>query len=252
MKKVGNLCLLLTLFISAALYCLAGCGGGAVSNFSSKWKIEISEVTGGKKTEHYIDLMVKGNKFYMHRKEPFELAAFGFGEEGTVIHECDLVYDGKTLWEFNRKTYYEGNSPDEMVAEWNKEQENTAMKMEPDSTTIDIIKFWKIPKGLPTEQTARDTMLGRSVNVLTSRQRSPLGADMVLTFWVDPSSKIILKRQDSTGGESSGKGTGDSYFGRLYTCTEFTANPSFPAGRFEYKPGAGVKVEEEKQYPFSI
>ncbi len=249
-RKIIILCLM-TLATAISAF-PAGCGGSAASSFSSKWTIEISELLGGKKTIHSIDLMVQGDRFYMHRKEPMDMASFGFGEEGTVTHECDVVFDGKILWEFNRKTSYAGASADESVDEWNKEQQNTVMKLEPDSTALEVIRFWKMPKGLPAEQTAKDMMLGRAVNVYTSKQRSVLGADMVLTFWIDPVQKIILKRQDSTGGETEGKGTSDSVFGRQYTCTEFTANPSFPKDRFTFKPGTSQTVEVLTHYPFSI
>lgn len=241
----------LALSIILVLPLLCGCGSGAGS-FSSKWEMEINELTGGKPTVHYIDLSVNGPKFYMHRKEPMELSSLGFGGEGTITQECDVVFDGKTLWEFNRKTYYEEGGTGGDSEEWNKEQENMILSMEPDSSALDIIRFWNIPKGLPTEQTGKDKVLGRDVNVLTSKQRSPLGADVVITLWIDPATKVMLKRQDSTGGESSGKGTSDSIFGRKYTCTEFSSNPGFPADRFVYKPKSTDKVEKMERYPFSI
>ncbi|MDQ7827287.1 MAG: hypothetical protein RDV48_31120 [Candidatus Eremiobacteraeota bacterium] len=251
MKRMNTLLCFVTLACALAL-CCGGCGGGAGSSFSSKWTIEVSELTGGKKSLHYIDLAVKGDKFFMHRKEPMEMESFGFGEEGVITHECDVAFDGKTLWEFNRKTSYDTKGDDEELDEWNKEQQNTVLKMEPDSTALEIIRFWKVPKGLPTERTAKDKILGRDVEVFTSRQRSSIGADVVLTFWIDPSQKVILKRQDSTGGESEGKGTSEEVFGRKYTCTEFTASPSFPKDRFTFKPGASQKVETLSRYPFSI
>jgi outer membrane lipoprotein-sorting protein len=227
-----------------------GCGGGA-PRFSSKWTIEVNPFTGGKKQVHYIHLIVSGNRFYMHRTDPFELSSLGLGQEGTITQECDIVYDGKSLWWFNRKTTYDIKGAGSELDEWSKSQQSIVSRFEPDSTVLDVIQFWKMPKGLPVEQTAKDTIMGRQVTVLTSRQRSPLGADVVMTFWVDPQ-KIILKRQDSTGGESQGKGTTDAIFGRQYICTEFTANPSIPKDRFSFKPGSTDNVEELKRYPFEI
>jgi hypothetical protein len=250
MRKMIVMCLVTGIAALMLSLAAAGCGGGA-SHFSSTWTIEVNPFTGGRKEVHYIDLAVDGNRFFMHRKDPFELSSLGLGQEGTITQECDIIYDGKYLWWANRKTTYDVKGAGSDMDEWSKSQESLVSKFEPDSTTIEIIKFWKLPKGLPTEKTGQDKILGRDVTVLTSRQRSPLGADVIMTFWVDPQ-KTILKRQDSTGGESQGKGTTDSVFGRQYICTEFNAAPSIPRDRFSFKPRSSDRVEVIKRYPFEI
>lgn len=252
--KVFSLCCM------AAILLMAGCTSagslaGAVNadnkNFKSSWTMEISPLTGGKKEVHYIDLIVKGNRFFMHRKEPMEMPGMGFGPDYTFIHECDVVFDGKILWEFNRKAYTEIKGKVSEDSEWNSENNNSVVKFEPDKTALETIKFWNIPN-VPTEVTAKDTILARQTTVLTCRARSPLGEDTILTFWVDPSSKLLLKRQDSVGGQSSGKGTDESIFGRQYTCTELQLNPGVPADRFTYKPKSSDKIETLTSYPFTI
>ncbi|MEW6282007.1 MAG: hypothetical protein AB1758_25610 [Candidatus Eremiobacterota bacterium] len=215
---------------------LVGCGGvaGKVNGskkFKSEWTVQLIPLTGSKRNLT-ATLWVNGDRFRIHKTETGKLMPM----DATVyVLESDLVYDGKTLWEFNRKLYPQGQ-PDQA------EQEGTC-KHEPSKDELAGMQFWKFPDGLPVEAEGSESVGGVSCTKYISRQRSALGTDLVFRFWVDEGRGVMMKRAVGTGTDSGGGG--DAVFGSTFTCDKLEMNPSFDSKDFEHTPSGEAQPIEE-------
>ncbi|MBI3930269.1 MAG: hypothetical protein HY319_32330 [Armatimonadetes bacterium] len=233
MRRLFVLSLVLFSFVLTA-----GCAGGikgkvnASKDFESKWKVRKKGLAGGTRTIN-AELKVSGKKFAVHQvAEDMSVSALGAIK---IITESDIVFDGKTLWQFNIKTRVEG---------------------EPEVSSDEVIKYvpeegfeetyWRIPDSVEVEEKGTEELDGKTFTVLEGRNWTALGTEAVYRILVDPELGYI---RNYTFGYAEGAGGEAKVPEREYECVDYDGNASFTGSEFSYDPGS-KEVSEEQKFDF--
>jgi outer membrane lipoprotein-sorting protein len=173
----------------------------------ARWNLQVHTLKGGLPETYVMQVWENGSVFRAHVNSTVP------SEIGPVAEECDILCDGKTVWQFDRKVLSEDGSepmPNEHYTP-------------ADPKMMDSLYFWHVPVA-PYNVDGTEKLLGRDCTRLKTTGKDITQNTVDVTCWIDPKLGYLLKRTNKSGEE---------FYGGQSECLEVEANPSFPAGHFD-------------------